>query len=129
MAINAQTTQVVLASAGAPAGQLNANSENCPFVVGTVIEVQDNNGGGQGNVAVTGMAVNAQGDIVLTTAAFTPTVACNANNKVIGTVALNNISVFNATYKIQNLEFIACVVKPGKAYFNSMMKKLKSEGV
>ncbi len=128
LAANAQTTQVVLASTGAPAGQLNANAENCPYVVGSIIQVQDNNGGPQGNVAITAMAVNAAGDVELTTTAFTPTVACDANKKVIGLIVLNNTSVFNATYKIQNLEFIACVVKPGPAYFNSMMKKLKSDG-
>ena len=128
LAINTQTTSVILDSQNAPAGQGNANAENCPYVVGSYISVQDNNNNAQGDVLVTAMSVNANGDVVLTTAPFTPTVACNAGNKVIGLKTLNNVSVFNVKYKIQNLEFITCVVKPGQSYFNSMMSKLKSEG-
>ncbi len=130
LAANVQINTIILDSANAPGGQLNATAATVPYVVGTTISVQDNNNSNQGNVAVTAMAVNGNGDVVLTTAPFTPTVACNAGNKVIGdrTQPNSTVSVFDVKYKIKNLEFITCVVKPGQSYFNSMMKKLKSEG-
>jgi hypothetical protein len=119
------TTEVRLSKlASTPAGQIQAlaNGSNVPYVVGTEIVFE----GADGNTKTAGVITAMSQDIssvILTVGSFTPDASGNVNAKVWGLT-----DNFDVKYTVSNLELIANVVEPQKGYYNSLMKKMKSDG-
>ncbi len=121
----APTTQIKLSKLGTtPAGQIRAlaNGSNVPYVVGTNIVFENTAGNLETAGVVTAMSQDIS-SVILTVASFTPAVAANANAKVWATT-----TNFDVKYTVSNMELIANVVEPQKGYYNSLMKKMKSDG-
>jgi hypothetical protein len=76
--------------------------------------------------AITNIAAGAVANTIdITVASFTPTVATPANFPMAFSCVQQDYEV---SYRVQNMELVACCVEPSSQYFNAMMSKMKSSG-
>jgi hypothetical protein len=124
------TTEIKLSKLAAPspnpvpAGQIRAlaNGSNVPYVVGSNIVFENTAGNPETAGVITAMSQDIS-SVILTVASFTPAVGGALNAKVWATTS--NIDV---KYTVSNMELIANVVQPQRGYYDSLMKKMKSDG-